>query len=171
MSSTVSFFGTTEVRKLLLVIDCGTQTGLKGSIQSIEVSYILHATEDPQTLTKAITSMLSVDAVPVEERLEGHFGNAITRVRYRFIGEDAAAALGSIAAHLPALTKDRLKGDIGELVDEHSALYLRFDKQSLVAGTLEEGTADPVRIRVKPRVFLLRGGAKEFYSKILFGGS
>jgi RNA binding exosome subunit len=158
-------------RKLLLVIDCGTQTGLKGLVQSIEVSYILHATEDPQTLTKAISSLLSVDAVPEEERMEGHFGNAIAKVRYHFIGEDAAAALSSIAAHLPALTKDRLKCDISELMDEHSALYLRFDKQRLVEGTLKAGTADPVRIRVKPRVFLLRGGAKEFYSKILFGGS
>ncbi|MGD0395580.1 MAG: RNA-binding domain-containing protein [Nitrososphaerales archaeon] len=144
---------------------------MKGLVQSIEVSYILHATEDPQTLTKAISSLLSVDAVPEEERMEGHFGNAIAKVRYHFIGEDAAAALSSIAAHLPALTKDRLKCDISELMDEHSALYLRFDKQRLVEGTLKAGTADPVRIRVKPRVFLLRGGAKEFYSKILFGGS
>lgn len=144
---------------------------MKGSIQSIEVSYIVHATEDPQTLAKAISTLLSVDAAPEEEHLEGHFGNAITRVRYHLTGEDAAAALGSIAAHLPELTKDRLKRGIGELVDEHSALYLRFDKQPLVVGTLEEGTGDPVRIRVKPRVFLLRGGAKEFYSKILLGGS
>ncbi len=145
--------------------------GLKGPIQSIEVSYIVHATEDPQTLSKAISTLLSADVVPEEERLEGHFGNAIARVRYHLAGEDAAAALGSIAAHLPALTKDTLKRDIGELVDERSALYLRFDKQRLVVGTLEQGTGDPVRIRVKPRAFLLRGGARELYSEILFGGS
>jgi RNA binding exosome subunit len=159
------------VCKLLLVIGCGTQTSLQGPIQSIEVSYIVHATEDPQTLAKAVKTLLSVDVVPEEERMEGHFGNAITRVRYHLTGEDAAAALGRIAAHLPAPTKDMLKRGIGELVDEHSALYLRFDKQRLVAGGLEEGTSDPVRIRVKPRVFLLRGSAKEFYSKILFGES
>ena len=145
--------------------------GLKGLIQSIEVSYIVHSTEDPQTLAKAVTTLLSVDKVPEEEPMEGHFGNAITRVRYHLTGEDAAAALGSIAVHLPALTKDKLKRGIGELVDEHSALYLRFDKQRLVLGMLEEGTGDPVRIRVKARVFLLRGRAKEFYSEILFGGS
>ena len=144
---------------------------MKGPIQSIEVSYIVHATEDPQTLAKAVSTLLSVDAVPEEEPMEGHFGNAITRVRYHLTGKDAAAALGNIAAHLPPLTKDRLKRGIGELVDEHFALYLRFDKQRLVVGSLEEGTGDPVRIRVKPRAFLLRGAVKEFYSKILFGGS
>ena len=144
---------------------------MKGPIQSIEVSYIVHATEDPQTLAKAVSALLSVDTRPEEERMEGHFRNAITRVRYHLTGEDAAAALGSIAAHLPTLTKDNLERGIGELVDEHSALYLRFDKQRLVSGTLEEGTGDPIRIKVKPRGFLLQGGAKEFYSKILFGGS
>jgi len=144
---------------------------LKGPIQSIEASYIVHATEDPQILAKAVSTLLSVDARPEEEQMKGHFGNAITRVRYHLTGKDAAAALGSIAAHLPTITKDKLERDIGEFVDEHSALYLRFDKQRLVAGTLEEGTDDPVRIKVKPRGFLLRGGAEEFYSKILFGGS
>ena len=113
--------------------------------------------------------MLSVDAVPEVEQMTGHFGNAITRVRYHLTGEDAAAALESIAVRLPALAKDRLARGIGELVDEHSALYLRFDKQRLIAGALEEGTDDSVRVRVKPRVFLPRGGAEEFYSKILFG--
>jgi RNA binding exosome subunit len=171
MSSTVSFFGTTKVRKLLLVIDCGTRESLKGPIQSIEVSYIVHATEDAQTLAKAVSTLLSVDTTPEEEQMEGHFGNAITRVRYHLTGEEAAAALGSIVARLPTPTKDKLERGIGELMDEHSALYLRFDKQRLVAGTLEEGTGDPVRIKVKPRGFLLRGGAKEFYSKILFGGN
>jgi RNA binding exosome subunit len=142
---------------------------LKGPIQSVEVSYLVHATEDPKTLAKAVSTLLSVDATPVEEQMEGHFGNAITRVRYHLTGEDAAAALGSIAARLPALMRERLKRGIEELVDEHSALYLRFDKQRLVVGELEEVTGDSVRIRVKPRLFLLRGGAKEFYSKILFG--
>ena len=144
---------------------------MKGPIQSIEVSYIVHATEDSQTLAKAVSTLLSVDALAEEEQMEGHFGNAITRVRYHLTGEDAAAALGSIAAQLPALMKERLKREMVELVDEHSVLYLRLDKQCLVVGTLEEGTSDPVRIRVKPRVFLPRGGAKEFYSKILFGGN
>src|SRR5271157_67450 len=124
MSSTVSFLGTPEVRKLLLVIDCGTQTGLRGPIQSIEVSYFVHATEDPETLANAVSSLLSVDARPEEERMEGHFGNPITWVRYNITGEDAAVALGRIATRLSALTKDRLERGIGELVDEHSALYL-----------------------------------------------
>ena len=144
---------------------------MKGPVQSVEVSYFVHATEDPQTLAKAVSTLLSVDTTPEEEQMEGHFGNAIIRVRYHLTGEEAAAALGNIVARLPTQMKGKLERSIEELMDEHHALYLRLDKQRLVAGTLEEGTGDPVRIKVKPRGFLLRGGAKEFYSRILSSGS
>ena len=166
---TVSFCGTIEQRKLLLVIDCGTQMGLKGPVQSVEVSFFVHATEDLEKLTNAVSALLPIDARPEEEKMEGHFGNPITWVRYHLSGEEAAAALEGISAHLSAQEKERLEGEIEELVDDHSALYLRFDKQRLVAGRLEEGKSDPVRVKVKPRGFLLRDGAKEFYSKVLFG--
>lgn len=171
MSSTVSFLGTTNDRKLLLVIDCGTPASLKGPIQSIEVSYFVHATEDPQTIAGAVSSLLSVDVHPEEVRMEGHFGNTIIWVRYHLTGENAAAALASIAARMTARTMESLKRSIRELVDEHSALYLRFDKQRLVEGSLEDGSADPVRLKVKPRGFLPPDRAGEFYSKVLFGGT
>ncbi len=144
---------------------------LKGPIQSIEVSFFVHATEDLETLTNAVSSLLQVDSRPEEEKMEGHFGNPLTWVRYRRTGEDAAAALDRIAARLSKDEKDKLEHGVEELVDEHSALYLRFNKQRLVVGRLEEGTGDPVRVKVKPRGYLPRGGAREFYSRVLFGGS
>jgi RNA binding exosome subunit len=131
---------------------------------------MVHATEDPRTLAEAVLTLLGVAAQPEEDRMEGHFGNPITWVRYHLIGDDAAAALASIAARLKAPTKESLQRGLGERVDEHSALYLRFDKQRLVAGVLEEGTGDPVRVKVKPRGFLPRGGAEQFYARMLFGG-
>jgi RNA binding exosome subunit len=137
----------------------------------VEVSFFVHATEDLETIKNAVSALLSVGAEPEEEKMEGHFGNPIIWVRYHFIGENAAAALSGIEACLSANEKDRLKRGVDDLVDEHSALYLRFDKQRLVEGKLEEGTRDPVRVKVKPRLFLLRSGAREFYSKVLFGGS
>jgi len=143
---------------------------LKGPIQSIEVSYFVHATEDPEIIAKAVLTLLSANAEPEEEKLEGHFGNTIIHVRYHLTGDDAALALSRVSVLLTTPTKERLKENIEELVDEHSALYLRLDKQCLIIGRLEEGRGDPIRIRVKPRGFLLRSGAKEFYSKSLFGG-
>ena len=144
---------------------------MKGPIQSVEVSYLVHATEDPLILAKAVSDLLALDALQEEEKLEGHFGNPIIRVRCHLTGEEATAAVERIAVRLPAQMRDKLEREMGELVDEHSALYLRFDKQCLVGGTLEEGTGDSIRFKVKPRGFLRREGASEFYSKVLLGGS
>ena len=143
---------------------------LKGPIQSVEVSYFVHATEDAGTISKAVSAFLPDNVRPVEERVEGHFGNPIVWVRYHLTDDDAGTVIDRLAESLSSPTKDRLEGNINELIDEHSALYLRFDKQFLVMGRLEVGTGDPVRIRVKPRKFLLRAGAKEFYREVLLGG-
>jgi RNA-binding protein len=150
---------------------CGTEGKLKGPIQSVEVTYLLHATEDPDRVSSAVNQLLSVRAEHETEVLEGHFGNKIVLVRFHLTGEDAATAVDSLASQMTAETKDYLKNSLDEIVDEHSALFLRLDKQKMVEGTLAEGSADPVRVKVKPRVFLLRGGAKEFYVRLLFGGS
>lgn len=140
---------------------------MKGPVQSVEVTFLLHATEDQAKVSESVGRLLSVGAAPEVEELEGHFGNKIVRVRYHLTGAEASSAVASLAARMPAALKDELRDKVEEMVDEHSALFLRLNKQRLVEGVLEEGTEDPVRIRVKPRVFLLRGGAKEFYLGLL----
>ncbi len=103
------------------------------------------------------------------EELEGHFGNRILNVRFHVTGEDASKAFKSVVLSLGKGTKEELARDISKYVDEHSALFVRLDKQALVAGALALGNSDPVRLKVKPRSFLLREGAGDFYRKIIEG--
>jgi RNA binding exosome subunit len=143
---------------------------LKGPIQSVEVTYLIHATEDEKKVEEAVGQVLAVKAQPVIERLEGHFGNEILSVRLHLTGDEAARALGSLVERLPKDLKAGFLANIGAFVDEHSALFLRLDKQKLVSGTLALGSGDSVRLKVKPRLFLLRGRAAEFYASLI-GGS
>jgi len=143
---------------------------LKGPVQSVEVSLFVHATEDLPRVAGAVASALSVAVPPQEERLEGHFGNQIVLVKWHLAGDEAMAAVAALASRLTPAAKRRLGGGLAGLVDEHSALYLRFDKQCLVEGRLEEGGRDSVRIKVKPRGFMMKAGASEFYSRVLLGG-
>ena len=143
---------------------------MKGPIQSVEVSYLLHATEDPQRLDEAVKAMISSDTPPDVEELEGHFGNRILRVRFHLTGDEASRAFSGIVARLPQQLRDDLTNNLGTHLDEHVALFLRLDKQRLVSGFLAMGTADPVRVKVKPRTFLLRGGAQQLYSRLLGDG-
>ena len=142
---------------------------LKGLIQSFEVVYFLHETEDPRKVGDAVESLLSTKTGPVSEVMQGHFGNKITRVRYHLTGAEAEVAFASVADRFSARLREELMGKMKDIIDDHSTLYLRFDKQRLVSGELAEGYEDPVRMRVRPRAFAVKGRAGEFYSELLAG--
>ncbi len=136
---------------------------MKGPVQSVEVSYLVHMTEDKERLVKAVGRTLGLEAPGAEESLEGHHGNVIVRVEYHVTSDAASALFDRLVSALPAEAKREVASDLGTLMDEHSALYLRLDKQALVVGRLALGGEESVRVRVKPRLFALKGSALEFY--------
>jgi RNA binding exosome subunit len=142
---------------------------LKSQIQSLEVTYLVHATEDPAKLEKAMGDLLGKGLSAESQRFEGHFGNEITMVRIHVTGTDAEQALSRVFTRMPWKLRGEILSGIRSFVDEHSALYVRLDKQALVDGRLALGGADPVRVKVKPRLFLMKGGAGDFYANLLGG--
>jgi len=142
---------------------------LTSPIQSLEVSYLVHSTEDADKIRSAVERTLGVEAAPVTEELDGHYGNKIVHVVHRLTGEAASSALADVARRLPSSTRDELLQNIEAMMDEHSALYVRLDRQSLVRGELALGVSEPVRVRVKPRLFLMKGGAVKFFTELLEG--
>jgi RNA binding exosome subunit len=140
---------------------------LKDPIGHLEVSYFLHATEDRQRVMASISSKFSFKGVPEVDELEGHWGNPIAKVTFRLSEEDGSGVFDGIIRSLGEKTRKEIIRNLGLTVDEHSTLYLRFDKQALVSGTFALGVADPVRIKVRPRGFVARGGGVKFYSDIL----
>ena len=143
---------------------------MRGPIQSVEVSYFLHATEDHARVNSAVLQLTAAGAAPEFEEVEGHYGNKIVRARLHLTGDGAAKAIRRIVAGLSDQLKEELSREIEAHLDEHSALFLRLDKQRLFSGSLAMGSGDSVRVKVKPRAFLIRGGAPQFYSKLLREG-
>jgi len=136
---------------------------LKGVVQSVEVTYLVHATEDVAKVADSVSSVLGIGAPPTEEAMEGHFGNRISRVRFHVTGEDAQNVFEKLVAGLePSARKDVSRG-LENFLDEHSALYLRLDKQEIIGGLLSLSETDAVRVKVKLRLFALKSGAIEFY--------
>ena len=140
---------------------------MKGPIQSLTVSYILHATEDEKTVLNAVRNLVSGGAEPAVEELEGHFGNRIAHVSFHLTGDAADEAFSRVVWSLSEDAKAELMRTISSHIDEHSALFLRLDKQSVVSGKLLLGETDPVRVKVKPRAFMLKGGGPRFYSDLI----
>ncbi|MDA4123050.1 MAG: hypothetical protein OK456_07725 [Thaumarchaeota archaeon] len=139
-------------------------------IQSVEVSCFIQATEDEDRVTGNIRMSLGIDQAPEEETLDGHFGNRILRVRWHLTGEDGWRCFGAFVSLLGKEGRGALLGDLSGHIDEHRALYVRLNKQALMAGRGEIADSDPVRVRVKPRSFMIRGDIQDFYAGLLKGG-
>ena len=136
---------------------------MKSAIQSLDVSCILHATEDGDKVSAAVRTLVGEEAALELEELEGHFGNSIRKLSLHLHGEEAARAFARIAASMPDGLRRSVARDIDGLVDDHSSLFLRFDKQRLVQGEVAAGYDDAVRLKVKPRAFLMHGRARDFF--------
>jgi RNA binding exosome subunit len=128
---------------------------------------MVHSTEDPERIRGAVARLFSTDSEAEVERLEGHYGNAILRARLHLTGAEAGKAFDAMVVGMPQGVKAEVSSSIGDFVDEHSALFVRFDKQKLVSGQVALGSGDAVRVKVKPRIFIVRGGAAQFYLKLL----
>ena len=142
---------------------------MKGRVQSIEVSYFVHSTEDKERIDISVKNILGLGGDGMEEELEGHHGNRIIRVSCRITGETVQAVLERLVTGLAAESRKDVVSNVRAMMDEHFTLYLRLNKQSIVEGRLETGGRESVRIRVKPRLFLLREGAEQFYRSVFEG--
>jgi RNA binding exosome subunit len=136
-------------------------------IQSLEVSYLVHSTEDQEKISSAVESTLGIEEPSAAEELTGHFGNRIVHVSCRLTGQAASTAFAGLARRMSPSAKKELVGSLGETVDEHSTLYIRLDRQALLKGEIAFGGGEPVRVRVKPRLFQMKGGASDFFRRMM----
>jgi RNA binding exosome subunit len=144
---------------------------VKSEIQSLEVSYFLQATEDEEKVRRAVATLLGRETPAERQEAEGHFGNVIVWVRHHLTGDEAEAALREVVAHLGEEEMGSILGGLSAAMDEHNALYIRLSKQVLVMdGNAALTNSDPIRVRVKPRSYLVRGDPAEFYARVLQKG-
>ncbi len=141
---------------------------MKSQIRSVEVAYIAHATEDEARIRSAVSSILGIGIEPEVQRMEGHFGNEITRVVYHITGEEAYKTFRKIFDSMPEKVKRSITDGISMYIDEHFSLYIRLDKQEIVRGRIELSESDAVRIKVKPRLYLVKGSEEEFYRRMIY---
>jgi RNA-binding protein len=136
-------------------------------VQSLELSYFLQATEDEDRVEGAVRSLLGAEIVTQRQELEGHHGNKIVWIRHHLVGEQAAAVLRELVSHLEEDETKMILAQLGQTLDEHNALYLRLSKQVLLKqGRLVLASSDPIRVKVKPRSYLVGGDPVAFYENL-----
>ncbi len=144
---------------------------MSSAVQSLEVSFFVHMTEDEEKIKRALASLLGGELQEQREEAEGHFGNKIVWVRYHATGNEAESALRAIVSHMDASERRTVLGELGTVLDEHGALYIRLSKQVLlIKGSASLSSSDPIRIKVKPRSYMVRGDPAGLYARLLEGG-
>jgi RNA binding exosome subunit len=136
-------------------------------VQSVEVSCLIQATEDEGRIEEQVQRCLGIGTGPEEEVLEGHFGNRILHARWHLTGEDAWTCFQALLSLLGERGRAEILASLTAHLDEHRALYVRLGKQDLMRGFGVISEADPIRIRVKPRSFMLRGPPERFYQGLM----
>jgi RNA binding exosome subunit len=137
-------------------------------VQSLEVSYFLRATEDEEKVRRAVAGLLGGEFPAERQVAEGHHGNMIVWIRHHFTGDQAEAAFREMVVHLGDDEKRAILGGLSSALDEHNALYIRLSKQVLVMkGDAVLANSDPIRVKVKPRSYLLKGDPAGFYARLL----
>ena len=145
---------------------------MTSEVQSLEISYFLQATEDEDKVRRAVAALLGGELPAERQEAEGHHGNVIVWIRHHLTGEQAEAALRQVVAHLGEDERTAILRDLGDALDEHNALYIRLSKQVLVMkGDAVLTSSDPIRVKVKPRSYLLKGDPGRFYARLLEGGA
>jgi RNA binding exosome subunit len=144
---------------------------MSSAVQSLEVSYFIQMTEDEEKVRRAVAAMVGGERPEERQEAEGHHGNKIVWVRLHLTGDEAEAALRQIVSRIDPDERRAILGDLGAVTDEHNALYIRLSKQVLVMrGSAVLASSDPIRVKVKPRSYLVKGDPEGFYAG-LFEGS
>jgi len=136
-------------------------------VQSLEVSCFIQATEDEAKVRGSVKKYLGIELEPELDSLEGHFGNRILHAKWHLTGEEAWTSFRTLVGLLGTEGRSELKRNLSSHLDEHGALYLRLNKQTLVGGVMVFTDADPVRVKVKPRGFMMRGAPEQFYERLM----
>lgn len=113
----------------------------------VDLRTFAYATEDEARVVDALETFLP-DETPIERtESEGHFGDRILVLSVRL---ERADEIRTVLDRI--LTPDRLhrlRSEMSERITENCELYLRFDKQSAVAGEVRDGDSITFRAKIE----------------------
>jgi RNA binding exosome subunit len=153
-----------------------SRKSLNYQVESVEISFLVHATEDMDRLLLMINSMIPKQNIEDLEfsidEMRGYYGNPISKVKTVIRNRSIASELAlNIANRLRFDDKAILRSDIRQYVDESGTLYIRLDKQAIFKGDFILDISDPIRVKIK-LTNKIRGYAEalKLYNKFGFLG-
>jgi len=125
-------------------------------VQNVEVTALVHATEDESKVRKAVLNLLPPDIDPPAfeaVKLQGYYGDPITTLKLNVKHRRPATDLFEhIVRRLSSLDLQALLDELPQRIDESKNLYIRLDKQKAYTGKAVLETHDSIRVKAKLRL-------------------
>lgn len=128
-------------------------------INSISLSAIVHSTEDPEKVWKALLNVSAKERFSSraeETRFKGHYGNDIRILKLLISHSQAEELFGPLWRRLAPIDQESILDTLGTRVDSERNLHLRLDKQDSFRGVLRLQDREPLKIQVS---FVTQGGS------------
>jgi len=129
---------------------------MKGKIEWIKVSAVVHSTESREKVSQAIANLFPFDFEIQVSEAKGHFGNPI---EYLEVELKKSSEIKTFWENLLRLLGDEIKNlleTLEERIDAQNVLHIRIDKQKAFLGDFKLSNVDPIAIKVKLVVYPAR---------------
>ena len=125
-------------------------------VNTVELTVLVHATEDESKVRKAVLNLLPSDIYPPafeSVKLKGYYGDPITVLKLNMKHRKSATELlESMVKRLSSLDITSLIDDLAQHIDESSNLYMRLDKQKAYTGKVVLERHDSIRVKARLRL-------------------
>lgn len=126
---------------------------MKGKIEWIKVSAVVHSTESREKVSQAIATFFPFEFEIQVSKAVGHYGNPIEYLEVELKKSSEIKSFWENFVLLLKEKKDVLLNTLDERLDSQNVLHIRLDKQKAYLGEVEFSSVDPVAIKAKLVVF------------------
>lgn len=122
----------------------------KMNFSSIEVAWMIHATEDEGRVIKRMVSLFPLSEENIKSsKLKGHFGNPVLLYKVRLTGAEADKFAQTLFSSINVGDRKKIRYELPKHLDEHGSLYVRISKQLLFENKIATSETDIIRIKLK----------------------
>lgn len=126
---------------------------MKGKIEWIKVSAVVHSTESREKVSQAIANIFPFEFEIQVSSAKGHFGNPLEFLEVELKKSSEIKLFWENLLKLLEKEVETLLKTIEERIDAQNVLHIRIDKQKAFLGVFELSNIDPIAIKVKLVVY------------------
>ncbi len=123
---------------------------MKGKIEWIKVSAVVHSTEDREKVGEAIATLFPFEFEILVNKAKGHYGNPMEYLEVEIKRGGEIKKFWKYFLQLLGNQVDEILGDIEDRIDDQNVLHIRIDKQKAYLREVKLSYGgDPIAVKVK----------------------